>query len=90
MNAVDNAAPLAPALPLSEDRRMVAMEATWEIDALNDTMRNLCEDLGRAEPDQMELMMLRLFSPDPEQSFRTLENIQLARSFASKWLISRL
>jgi hypothetical protein len=30
---------------ISEDRRMIGLEATWEIEALNATIRELCEDL---------------------------------------------
>ncbi len=30
---------------ISEDRRMIALEATWEIEELNAMIRELCEDL---------------------------------------------
>lgn len=45
---------------ITELRRMLGLEAVWGIDALNQTVRNLCDDLGAADADQAEMMTLRL------------------------------
>jgi len=51
-------APAAAAI--SEDRRLVALEATWEIEALNDAIRELTQGLGTTNMGAEELSPIRL------------------------------
>lgn len=52
----------ATAMPvrISQDRRMIGLEAVWEIDALNQAIDALCSDLGSSVMAQHDLMSLRL------------------------------
>ena len=50
----------SPGEPFSEARRAVALEAIWELEALNDAMRDLCKDLGRTPMAAEELSPIRL------------------------------
>ena len=43
----------------NEERRMLALECTWETDALLEALLGLTEPLGGAEHDQGELMTKR-------------------------------
>jgi hypothetical protein len=45
---------------ISEERRVVALEATWEIEALNDAIRDLCKDLGANPMASEDLFPIRL------------------------------
>jgi hypothetical protein len=45
---------------IPEDRRTLAQESAWELDALRETINNLCCDLGSPDPEQCDLMALRL------------------------------
>lgn len=45
---------------LPEDRRMIGLEAAWELDALNGMLTDVCSGLGVGELDQAELIQLRL------------------------------
>lgn len=49
-----------PATWLIEDRRSVGLEAAWELDALRETVNDLCSDLGHPDLTQPHLMALRL------------------------------
>jgi hypothetical protein len=49
-----------PGESFSEERRAVALEATWELEALNDAIRDLCKDLGRTPMASEELFPIRL------------------------------
>lgn len=42
------------------ERRSIGLEAVWELEALISMIPGLCENLGRGEDDQAELMRLRL------------------------------
>lgn len=45
---------------IPQERRMLGLEAAWEIDALVEAIRGLCDGLGSGENDQCELMLMRL------------------------------
>jgi len=51
-----NLAPYVTESTFNEQRRQLARECVWEIDALLDTMRSLIGSLGTQETDQAELM----------------------------------
>lgn len=50
----------SPNMLLAEDRRIVGLEATWEIDALAEAISDFGENLGNGDSEQTELMSLRL------------------------------
>ena len=47
-------------LSITHQRRMVGLEATWELSALNEAISDLCRDMGSTGQEQHKLMSLNL------------------------------
>jgi hypothetical protein len=47
-------------IAISEPRLTLAQESAWELDALRNTVNDLCSDLGHPDLTQCHLMALRL------------------------------
>ena len=47
-------------IAISEPRLTLAQESAWELDALRNTINDLCSDLGHPDLTQCHLMALRL------------------------------
>lgn len=45
---------------IPEQRISLALESAWELDALRETVRDLCSNLGDPDVQQADLMALRL------------------------------
>lgn len=45
---------------ISQERCMIGLEATWEIEALNEAIVDLCDNLAWPDMTQPELMSIRL------------------------------
>lgn len=56
--ATETVTPDGSAIP--EQRISLALESAWELDALRETVSDLCSNLGHPDMQQSELMALRL------------------------------